>query len=282
MPQLSVAMKLFHPSFTPRSLTKATALGALALVSSASAALLLDYTDGIVLASASEGPSDKNDGAIPLAGYLTAPFFGGSLPTANVSLNGHIYFGAGDGVGDYSPVPFNSPDFDAADITRISPMWTDMSIGSASQVLLSADSGSSYTAVTWVNMEGIDGNEGFSATFQAIYFNSSFTLNGISFNAGDIAFSYGDITGYDIPIDIMIGLDEGVGAFATLPGYEMLEGWAASYEDGMPFPVGADEYVLFRANGSDNYDVSLEAIPEPSATAAALLGGLLLIGRRRR
>lgn len=269
-------MKLPHPSFTRRFLTKAIpALGALTLVSSASAALLLDPTGATVLASSSTGPSDKDDGIATTPESFDASFFGAALvnPFPNISLNGHIYFGSGDGSGDYNPVAFGT-----SPITRISPMWTDMLLGPSSEVLQNVGSGSSYTAVTWMNMQGGIGNEGFVATFQAIYFNAAATINGVSFLAGDIAFSYGDIQNFDTPADILIGLDQGVGAFATLPGYEMTEGWSshAGYGD---LPVGANEYVLFRPDGS-GYNVSLEAIPEPSATAAALLGGLLLIGRR--
>jgi hypothetical protein len=159
-------------------------------------------------------------------------------------------------------------------------MWTDMLLGPTSQVLQNVGSGSSYNAFTWVNMQGAEVNEGFSATFQVIYFNTATTLNGLSFIAGDIAFSYGDIVNFSTPIDIVIGLDQGTGGHATLPGYEMTEGWAShsGYGD---LPIGANEYVLFRPDGT-NYDVTIAAIPEPSAAATALLGSVLLLARRRR
>ncbi|WP_367871476.1 hypothetical protein [Luteolibacter sp. Populi] len=264
--------------FAIHALTKAiAAFGFIGLASPASATLLLDYTGGTVLGSASVGPSDKDDGFATSGESFDAPFFGESLsdPFPRISFNGHIYFGSGDGSGDYAPTAFGT-----SPIIRISPMWTDLSLGAASQVIQNTGSGSSYNAVTWVNMQGGLGNEGFVATFQAIYFNAAATLNGISFNAGDIAFSYGDIENFNLPADIMIGLDKGTGGFATLPGYETTEGWAshAGYGD---LPVGADEYVHFRPDGG-GYDVTIEPIPEPSAIAVALLGSLLLIARRRR
>ena len=264
--------------FAVQALTKTiAALGFTGLASSASAALLLDYTGGTVLGSVSVGPSDKDDGFASSGESFDAPFFGDYLsdPFPRISFNGHIYFGSGDGSGDYSPTAFGT-----SPVIRISPMWTDMSLGAASQVIQTVGSGSSYNAVTWVNMQGGQGNESFVATFQAIYFNAAATLDGISFNAGDIAFSYGNIENFDVPADIMIGLDQGTGGFATLPGYEMTEGWAshAGYGD---FPVAAGEYVHFRPDGV-GYDVTIEPIPEPSSTAAALLGSLLLFARRRR
>ncbi|RYD31272.1 MAG: PEP-CTERM sorting domain-containing protein, partial [Verrucomicrobiaceae bacterium] len=137
-----------------------------------------------------------------------------------------------------------------------------------------------YNAITWVNMQGGQGNEGFSATFQAIYFNAATILNGISFNSGDIAFSYGSISNFDIPAEILIGLDEGTGGLATLPGYESTNGWAshAYYGD---LPVGPDEYVRFRADGN-GYDVTIQPVPEPSAIMMFFGCSLFFLTRRRR
>lgn len=274
-------MKLSHPSFTLRALTTATsALAAAGLISTASAALLLNPTGGTVLASSSTGPSDKDDGYATSIESLNVSFFGSALsdPFPKISLNGHIYFGAGDGMGDYNPVAFdNSP------ITRISPLWTDLLLGPTSQVLQNVGSGSSYNAITWVNLQGGIGNEGFTATFQAIYFNAAASINGVSFNAGDIVFSYGDIQNFSTPADILIGLDKGTGAtaLATLPGYEGTKGWASHSVYGN-LPIGANDYVLFRPNGSGNYNVTIQAVPEPSSFAVLLAGGLLLTARRRR
>jgi len=274
-------MKLSHPSFTRRHLTKAAALGSLALVSTASATLLVDPTGGEILASSSFGHADKDDGFAQTPHYLDAPFFGQSLlsPFPNISFNGYLYFGTGDSDGGSAPATFG-----VSDVTRISPLWTNLTLDATSQVIqntgpigldgFTAD----YNAVTWMNMQGGLGNEGFSATFQAIYFNNAATINGISFAAGDIAFSYGDITNFDELADVIIGLDQGTGGSATLPGYEAMGGWAAIGT----FPTGANEYVHFRPDGSGNYNVTIAPIPEPGTTAAALLGGMLLTGRRRR
>lgn len=228
--------------------------------------------------------ADKDDGFAQTPHYLDAPFFGQSLlnPFPNISFNGYMYFGTGDADGGFATTTFAG-----SDVIRISPMWTNMTIDAASQVIqntgpigldgFTAD----YNSITWVNMKGGTGNIGLTATFQAIYFNAPTTLNGISFGAGDIAFSYGDVQGFDEITDVMIGLDSGDGAIATLPGYEGLDGWAALGS----LPTGTDEYVHFRANGSGNYDVTIETlntIPEPSAATAGLLGSLLLLARRRR
>lgn len=245
--------------------------------SPASAALLLDHSGGAVLGSASFGDSNKDDGLGQSAESFDAPFFGAPLanPFPQISFNGHIYFGNGDGEGDYAAVPFGT-----SPVIRISPMWTDLAIGATSQVVQTVGSASAYNAITWVNMEGGVGNEGFLATFQAIYFNTATTIGGLSFVAGDIVFSYGDLENFQTPADVMIGLDGGDEGFATLPGYEMTEGWA-SYGGYGDFPVGENEYVRFRPNGN-GYDVTIQAIPEPSGVMLLAGGGTLLLSLRRR
>lgn len=276
--------EVMYPSFSFRHVTNGIiALCAGTFCATSSAALLLDTAGSTVLASWNSGSLDKDDGVATTGESFDAPFFGNALlfPFPNISFNGHIYFGNGDGAGDYEPAPLDSLVHSQASITRISPLWTDLVMDSSSQVLQTVGSSSSYNAITWVNMQGGVGNEGFVATFQAIYFNAAATIRGIAFGAGDIVFSYGDIINYDTPADIIIGIDKGTGAFATLPGYESTGGWAASYQPGMTFPVDGDDYVLFRPNGS-GYDVSLQPIPEPSATTVALLSGLLVACRRRR
>ena len=204
------------------------------------------------------------------------PFFGSALPPVNptISVNGHIRFGAGDGNGDWHVTPLGG-----SGKLRIAPMWGDYQIGATSRIIESASPAFDYYAVTWENMVST-GHNGYFSTFQAIFFENATTLHGITFNPGDIAFSYGDIGLYTQIGEVVAGLERGTSS-ATLPGYEGTDGNHSFLGTGA-FPVGTNQYVHFRPDLSGNYTVTIATIPEPSATAAALLGGLLLISRRRK
>jgi len=276
-------MKLYRSLLTLRHLTKvAPVLGALALVSTASATLLLDPAGGEVTSSLSFG-NNSDDAAYSGAYVSITPFFGQSLPLAasgaTISVNGHILFGDGDGDGDWDLRNLGVTGPNDTGIARIAPMWADLRIGANSRIIENAPESYDYFAVTWENMESGTHN-GYFATFQVILFENATTLHGITFNPGDIAFSYGDVSLYSQLNEIIIGLESGDRA-ATLPGNETYDGFHSIPGTGA-FPVGANEYVHFRPDGSGNYNVTIAPIPEPSATAAVLLGGLLLIGRRQR
>lgn len=255
-----------------RSLKALVALGLAALAAPASASILLDYSGGTVIASPTSGPGDKDDGVIFSSRALEGDFFGEEFfnPFPTISINGHMYFGNGDGEGDYFLQPLGD-----TGVTRIAPMWADFTLGANGQII--EDSGSSYYAVTWLNMES-GFHPGYFANFQAIFIESATTLAGINFNAGDIVFSYGDIGIYEQIREVMIGLEEATGGVASVPGHE--EGWH-SYGAFGDFEVGSDEYVLFRPNGAGAYNSSIVQVPEPSALAVAA-GALLLASCRRK
>jgi hypothetical protein len=205
---------------------------------------------------------------------------------ATVSVNGHLRFGAGS-PDDYAPNFLG-----ATGVNRVAPMWMDFNLGTNGQILTQIGAGDAYLAVSWLNMENAY-HPGAVANFQAILFNSATVLNGASFQAGDIVFSYGDISiyyadtfGSPETTQTTVGLENSAGNLAHLPGddYEGLLGWH-SYDALGNFPVGDDQYVLFRPNGT-SYAVTIQTspIPEPSAFAAlaGVTGLAFAAGRRRR
>lgn len=249
------------------------ALGMFACLSSASAALLVDPANGTVTASATVGPANKDDGAYSAFYAPFGSFFGSALPNVapTISLNGHLYFGAGDGNGDYLLQPLGTNG-----MTRIAPMWLDFRLGTSGQVI--EEVGASYYAVTWQNMESTEVT-GTYATFQAIFFEFDATLHGIDFNAGDIAFAYGDIGAYQVVTEVIVGMESGT-SFAALPGTEAQFGWNSFATTG-DLAVGAGEIARFRPNGSGNYTVNVLAIPEPAVSLLGGLGTLMLLRRRK-
>lgn len=253
-----------------------SALAAVALISSvsnASAVLLVDPAGGIVTASASTGPANKNDGTYQAVYAPNGSFFGTFLPGTQptISLNGHFYYGPGDGDGDW-----HLGNLGSTGMSRIAPLWHDFRLGSTGQVI--EEVAATYYAVTWKNMESEEVT-GAYATFQAIFFESTTTLYGQLFQAGDIAFAYGDIGAYELVNEVVVGLEAG-SSYAAIPGSEPYFGWSA-YSAFGDFPVGTGEYLHFRPNGANGYSATISPIPEPSGLLLGSLG-LLALARRKR
>ncbi len=218
------------------------------------------------------------------ADYFGQPVAAPSFGAVTVSINGHLRFGDGSS-NDYDPTFLGT-----TGVNRLAPMWMDFNLGGSGEILTQIGAGDAYLAVSWLNMENAD-HPGTQANFQAILFNTATTLNAISFEAGDIVFSYGEISiyyaetfGNPETTQTTVGLEDASASFAALPGHEMFTGWH-SYDAFGDFPVGEDQYALFRPDGA-TYDVSIQraAIPEPASFAA--LAGVLALGgalaRRRR
>ena len=268
--------QLTEPNPVRPVLNAVLSLGLLGMLSPASAALLLDASSGAVHTSASMGVADKDDGAFAGAYVFLTPFFGGNLadPAPTVSLNGFIRFGEGDG----SDGSFLQP-LGLVGMTRIAPMWVDFRIGASGQVIEHADPGFNYYGVTWENMESVE-FPGNHATFQAIFFEAATTLHGVDFNAGDIAFSYADVSLFPTITETVIGLEDGAD-FATIPLLDGTRG-AASYINYGDFPVGENEYIHLRPDGAGNYISTIAPIPEPAAALLGAAGALALLRRRNR
>lgn len=255
----------------------AVAAGLLAFVPPAGAALLVDPTSGTsaITASSTVGPTNKDEAHYQAMWAPLGSFFGSSLPMQQptISLNGSFHYG-GTGIDDSVMTQLGTHGFN-----RIAPMWMDLQIGASGQISETIADGFEYYAVTWENMESATA-PGNYATFQAIFFESAITLHGIDFNAGDIAFAYGDLGAHQVSgAGYNVGIER-VGAFATYAEAVPSSGWGLQ---GLTpdFPVDAGEYIHFRPNGTGNYTTTIEAIPEPGA---ALLGGIgmLMLFRRKR
>lgn len=229
-----------------------------------------------MLISASTAPG-LDEAAIPAIPF-EQPFFG-TYPTSGptVTLNGMIRFGEPE-----SPtMDYNLQPLGMSDTTRILPFWVDLHLGSAGSLLEHIGANDSYYGFTWQNMESVD-YPGNLATFQAIFFDKQTILHGIQFNPGDIAFSYGDVSMYPDVLEAVIGVEMGT-SFATISALEGTRGVTASNMLGLEnFPVGENQYIHFRPDGSGNYDVTIEPIPEPSATLLVGAGALLGMARRKR
>lgn len=249
----------------------------LASATSSHAALLVDPTSvtSAITASSTVGPTNKDEAHYQAMWAPMGSFFGSSLPLQQptISLNGSLHYG-GTGIDDSVMTQLGSHSFN-----RIAPMWMDLQIGASGRISETIADGMEYYAVTWENMESATA-PGNYATFQAIFFESAITLHGIAFNAGDIAFAYGDLGAHQASVEgYNVGIER-AGAFATYA--EAVPSSGFGLQGLTPdFPVGAGEYIHFRPNGTGNYTTTIEAIPEPTSAALGLAGGLLLLRRRR-
>jgi hypothetical protein len=240
----------------------------------ASGALLIQASEGAIRYDQSTAPLDDDHSFAGAYVFWDNPFFNGTVDAPVVSINGFIRFSSGDGNGDYTLTPLGT-----GSITRIAPMWHDFQIGSGSQIIEHADPDFKFYGVTWNNMESAL-HLGYTATFQALFFEETTVLMGNTFLKGDIAFSYGEIGFYQVSMDSVIGIEDG-SDYATLGEFEPTAG-AASFVNYGEFPVGENEFILFRPNGSGGYDVSIQPIPEPATSALGLLAALTLLRRKRR
>lgn len=243
-----------------------------ATLTPASAALVLAPSSGVELAYSTDINEDGGaSGSRPLTGSFFG--FGVSGITPSISLNGYISFGGASPL--YDPMRLGESGGD-----RIAPLWFDFGVGASSRIL--EHSGSSYYGVTWQDLTVPGQSE--LASFQAIFFEDNTTLHGQDFLAGDIVFSYGDLSFYQSVPELVIGLEEMLGEYVGLPPGDFpemdLQGWH-SYQATGGIPVGDDELVLFRPDGSGGYTVSLTPIPEPSVNLL-IVPGLIALWRRRR
>ncbi|MCW1884872.1 PEP-CTERM sorting domain-containing protein [Luteolibacter flavescens] len=259
----------YCPGFVRFASAVAIACGTLA---PASAALVLDPASGLELAFTPDLNEDAQvNGSQTISGSLFGFGYADMVPT--ISLNGYISLGSAPPLMD--PMRLGESGGD-----RIAPLWFDFGVGATTKVI--EHTGSGYYGITWQALT-VPGQTDL-VTFQAIIFSGAASIAGQSFLAGDIVFSYGDLSFYEFVPEVVIGLEDIAGSQAGLPTSDFpgtdLQGWHSHDVTG-DIPVGADEFVRFRPDGSGNYGITLETIPEPS-TSLLMAAGLACLWRRRR
>lgn len=241
---------------------------------SASAKLLVDPSSGDVLLSGVYTGFGDDDRTVGGSYPINSNFFGFMLfsPFVTISVNGNLFFGAGDNNDNAFLTPLGTDGVD-----RVAPMWADYKLSAEGQIIETVHA--DYYAVSWLNLEDQFGAAG-TASFQVIFIEADTTLGGAQFGSGDIIFSYGEISLYSAIPEVIVGLGDMFGQSADLNNFQ---GWL-SYGYSNDFPVGENQYMLFRPNGSDNYDVTVEnVIPEPTTYAAiTAVATLALVLWRRR
>jgi uncharacterized protein YhjY with autotransporter beta-barrel domain len=201
------------------------AVAGLLIDPSGSTALILPGVDDIVSPGRSLG--------------FTGNFFGVPLATVDLSSNGNLNFSNSNSFGNGA---FPSSAVGGAGI--VAPFWDDLVTGTGS--VLEKVSVGNYYAATWLDNRGFGSGGNF--TFQAAWFGSAQTVNGISFLPDDIVFGYETVSG---ALSATVGLNKGDGVnSAVLPGTT-----DGQITEPSLLPLGPTQYLLFRPNGAGSYNV---------------------------
>lgn len=249
----------------------------LAGTAAAHAALLVYPSGGNVIFSGADYEY-YDDQVRPGTESFSGAFFGFPFLglTPSIDTNGNINFSNNTSPGGT---------LGESDRSRIAPFWTNLVVTPDASIVETL--GSTFYAVTWLNMSDFD-VFARTSTFQAVFFFDESTLGGHTFQANDIVFAYGPISELSETTTVSVGLEfyyENIenpeaGPITNTAFFEM--GVIDSADE---LPTAPGEYILFRPDAFGGYDVSVtSAVPEPSAYAAlagafALSGALL---RRRR
>jgi hypothetical protein len=251
---------------------------------SATAGLIVSPSSGTLLFQGD--PTDPSDKIFKMDAWsdFGGRFFG----------NAHSSLGYGIFVSEDGNINFtNNQDFftDNAKIARIAPLWDDYLLLQSdpvtvnNQIRTHRDTG--YIGVTWENLRLSNetvANQPFPASnrsFQVLWFDKDTQINGFTFKADDIAFSYaGDvIRGSDGGRSVhasFVGLQSGGDLDTNLILNGTRDGDGILFDgDSAKFGLGAnlDGFLLFRRNGN-TYDVT--AVPEPSSLLCVAIAISLL------
>jgi hypothetical protein len=210
-------------------------------------------------------PSNPDDGSASLNLGGTFDFYGNPVDSLFFQVNGFLSTEDAEGFFDDRSITTLANDTGSS---VIAPLYDDLiEIGGTS---LSDLSTSNYFAATWQNIAGDADPSGGTSSFQVLLFFSAATVDGFSFQPGDIAISYGSLN--DVPsgtftVGVAQNGSNGVGNPLSSDG---------QLTNLSSLPAG-NEFFLYRPDGN-SYDVSVQetsAVPEPGSIG---LVGLLMLG----
>jgi hypothetical protein len=210
-------------------------------------------------------PSNPDDGSASLSLGGTFDFYENPVDSLFFQVNGFLSTEDAEGFFDDRSITTLASETGSS---VIAPLYDDLiEIGGTS---LSDLSTSNYFAATWQSIAGDADPSGGTSSFQVLLFFSAATVDGFSFQPGDIAISYGSLN--DVPS----------GTFTV--------GVAQNGSNGVGNPMSSDgqltnlgslpsgnEFFLYRPDGN-SYDVSVQetsAVPEPGSIG---LVGFLMLG----
>ncbi len=209
-------------------------------------ALLVDPSDGTVTVLYSDSGNHDDQVTTGRSLGFTGAFFGDTKTTVDVSTNGNLNFS-----GNSDPTTTALPNATAS----ISPFWADLAIeiGDGASIIESVSPGS-YYALTWDDVQ-FPADDTARMTCQVVWFGSTATVGGCTFQANDIVFSYDKtaIMNFDTFRDPIAGLNKGDSTnFASIPG--TADGSVTSLS------LLPDSFIVFRTSGS-TYSVTTGCPP---------------------
>lgn len=207
-----------------------------------------------------------------------ASFYGATQASIQISTNGNLNFN--------NDTTFSNAGLDSAStVQRLALFWDDWDLrttAAGTGELWAHDTADLFSA-TYINVSAYAGGPPSAALWsaQAVIFKNNLNLNGFSFLAGDIAYSYNAIG--TVNTNGTVGVRQSATAWTAAPA--SLGGTANGLFDttaAANLPTDS-RFILFRWNAASGaYDASLQPVPEPASLAILGMGALALLRRRKK